>query len=93
MVKGDGEPFLIVSEAPGARYEGPLRREVAYELGQHHVFAYVFAGFPDHPGVLRFVPGNALLTRFFIGLDRLICKVPGLAMLGFHVVVVARPRP
>ena len=59
---------------------------------RYGVFAYVFAGFPDHLGVLRFVPGNALLTRFFIRLDRLICKIPGLAMLGFHVVIVGRPR-
>jgi len=55
-------------------------------------FAYVFAGFPDHLGLLRFLPGSALLTRGLIRLDRLICKLPGLALLGFHVVVVARPR-
>jgi SAM-dependent methyltransferase len=59
---------------------------------RYGVLAYVFAGFPDHLGVLRFVPGNAWLTRLFIRLDRLICAVPGLAILGFHVVVVARPR-
>ena len=56
------------------------------------VFAYVFAGFPDHLGILRFIPGSALITRFFIGLDRVLCAVPGLSLLGFHVLVVARPR-
>ena len=56
------------------------------------VLAYVFAGFPDHLGALRFVPGSALLTRLFIGLDRVLCALPGLSLLGFHVLVVARPR-
>ena len=60
---------------------------------RYGVLAYVFAGFPDHLGVLRFIPGNAWLTRLFIRLDRLICAIPGLAILGFHVVIVARPRP
>ena len=59
---------------------------------RYGVLAYVFAGFPDHLGVLRFVPGNALLTRLFIRLDRWICAVPGLSLLGFHVVVVGKPR-
>jgi hypothetical protein len=55
------------------------------------VLAYTFAGFPDHLGILRFIPGNALLTRLFIGLDRVICAIPGLSLLGFHIVVVAEP--
>jgi SAM-dependent methyltransferase len=59
---------------------------------RYGVLAYVFAGFPDHLGILRYIPGNALLTRFFIGLDRVICAIPGLSILGFHVVVVGRPK-
>jgi ubiquinone/menaquinone biosynthesis C-methylase UbiE len=59
---------------------------------KYGVLAYVFAGFPDHLGILRFVPGNALLTRFFIRLDRLLCALPGLSLMGFHIVVVGRPR-
>ncbi len=59
---------------------------------RYGVFAYVFAGFPDHVGILRHIPGNAALTRLFIGLDRLICKIPGLSLMGFHIVIVARPR-
>jgi len=59
---------------------------------RYGVLAYVFAGFPDHLGVLRFVPGNALLTRLFIRLDRVLCAIPGLSILGFHIVVVGRPR-
>lgn len=56
------------------------------------VLAYVFAGFPDHLGILRFIPGSDLITRAFIGLDRALCAIPGLSLLGFHIVVVARPR-
>jgi hypothetical protein len=61
-------------------------------VDRYGVLAYVFAGFPDHLGVLRFIPGNAWITRGFLRLDRLICRIPGLALLGFHVIVVARPR-
>jgi SAM-dependent methyltransferase len=57
---------------------------------KYGVFAYVFAGFPDHLGVLRYVPGSALLTRVMLRLDRVLCAVPGLSLLGFHVVVVGR---
>jgi hypothetical protein len=73
-----------------------LCRRAGFEMHtvkKYGVFAYVFAGFPDHLGVLRFVPGNAWITRFFIRLDRLLCAVPGLSLLGFHIVVVGRPRP
>jgi SAM-dependent methyltransferase len=62
------------------------------KVKKYGVLAYTFAGFPDHLGVLRHVPGNALLTRAFIALDRVICAIPGLSLLGFHVVVVAEPR-
>jgi len=59
---------------------------------KYGVLAYVFAGFPDHLGLLRFVPFNAWITRAFLVLDRWICALPGLSLLGFHVVVVGSPR-
>ena len=59
---------------------------------RYGVFAYVFAGFPDHIGILRWIPGNAWITRAMIGLDRVLCAIPGLSLLGFHIVVVGRPR-
>lgn len=62
------------------------------KVKRYGVFAYVFAGFPDHLGILRFLPGNYWITKMFLGLDRVICAIPGLSLLGFHVIVVARPK-
>lgn len=59
---------------------------------KYGVFAYVFAGFPDHLGLLKHVPGNAWITRAFIRLDRVLCAIPGVSLLGFHIVIVAEPR-
>ncbi|MFT4538491.1 MAG: ubiquinone/menaquinone biosynthesis C-methylase UbiE [Planctomycetota bacterium] len=58
---------------------------------KYGVFAYVFAGFPDHIGILRYIPGSALITKMMIGLDRIICALPLLRILGFHVIVIAEP--
>ena len=72
-----------------------LCEEAGFEVTRvkkYGVLAYTFAGFPDHLGVLRFIPGNALLTRLFIRLDRVLCALPGMSLLGFHVVVVGKPR-
>lgn len=59
---------------------------------KYGVLAYVFAGFPDHLGILKHVPGNAWITRAFIRVDRVLCAIPVLSLLGFHVVIVARQR-
>lgn len=64
--------------------------EVVY-AGHYGVFSYMFAGFPDHLGVLRYVPGNAAIVRFFIKLDRVLCRLPLLKWLAFQVVVSGRP--
>ena len=60
---------------------------------KYGVFAYVFAGFPDHIGLLRFIPGSAWITRAMIVADRWICRTPLLRLLGFHVIVIAEPEP
>lgn len=72
-----------------------LQEQAGFEVTKvkkYGILAYTFAGFPDHLGILRFIPGNALITKLFIGLDRLICATPGLSIFGFHIVTVARPR-
>jgi hypothetical protein len=56
------------------------------------VFAYALAGFPDHLPLLRWIPGNAALTRMMIRIDRVMCATPGLALFGFHIIVVGRPK-
>jgi hypothetical protein len=62
------------------------------KVRKYGVFAYVFAGFPDHIGILKYIPGNVWITRLFLGLDRLLCATPGLSLLGFHILIVARSR-
>ncbi len=60
---------------------------------KYGVFAYVFAGFPDHLGLLKHIPGNAWITRALIRIDRVLCAIPVVSLLGFHVVIVGRsPR-
>jgi SAM-dependent methyltransferase len=59
--------------------------------GRYGVFAYVFAGFPDHLGVLKWIPGNAAIVRRMIALDRWICSRRFLRILAFQVLAVGRP--
>ncbi|MFN0207636.1 MAG: class I SAM-dependent methyltransferase [Planctomycetota bacterium] len=56
------------------------------------VFAYTFAGFPDHLGFMKYIPGNAFLTKMMIQFDRFLCSLPLLRAFGFHVICTAR-RP
>jgi len=60
---------------------------------KYGALAYVLAGFPDHFGLLRWIPGSTAITRLLIRLDRVLCATPVLSLVGFHVVVVARPGP
>ncbi len=62
------------------------------KVKKYGFLAYTFAGFPDHLGFLRFIPGNAWITRGLIAMDRVICAIPGLNLLGFHIVTVGKPK-
>mgnify|MGYP000731180396 CR=1 FL=1 len=88
-----GIPYEIIPGIPSAIAAAAAAGFEVTCVKRYGCLAYVFAGFPDHLGILRFIPGNTLLTRLFIRLDRMICAIPGLSLLGFHVVVVARPKP
>ncbi len=71
-----------------------LYRRAGFEVtyaGRYGVFAYLFAGFPDHFGVLRFVPGNAAIVRGLLKFDRWICATRFLRILSFQVVVAGKP--
>jgi SAM-dependent methyltransferase len=59
---------------------------------RYGVFAYAFGGFPDHLGVLKYVPGNVHVLRAMLAVDRVICRLPLLRLLGFQLTVAARPR-
>jgi SAM-dependent methyltransferase len=72
-----------------------LMEKAGFELthaGRYGVLAYVFAGFPDHLGLLRWIPGNAWIVRRMIALDRRICATRVLRILSFQVVVAGKPR-
>ncbi|MBL4769900.1 MAG: class I SAM-dependent methyltransferase [Planctomycetes bacterium] len=59
---------------------------------KYGVLAYVFAGFPDHLSILRYIPGNYWITRAFLAIDRALCATPLLSLLGFHIVTVSHPK-
>lgn len=82
--------------------EGFRRRRLLELYGQggfevvrvkkYGVLAYALCGFPDHLGVLKYVPGSTLLAHLFIRLDRVLCALPLASLLAFQLVVVGRPR-
>jgi HAD superfamily hydrolase (TIGR01509 family) len=43
------EPLLLLTEAPGAKFEGPLTVDVARALGAHFVFALLFSNADIRP--------------------------------------------
>ncbi|MDL2718314.1 MAG: HAD family hydrolase [Acidobacteriota bacterium] len=49
------EPLLLLTEAPGVKYEGPLTEDVARALGGHYAFAFLFSN-----GDIR--PRNAFVS-------------------------------
>ncbi len=61
-------------------------------IERYGVLSYMFGGFPDHLGVLKYVPKNAAIIRGMIKLDRWICRVPGLRLLAFQLLVVVTPK-
>lgn len=72
-----------------------LMRRAGFEMtyaGRYGVLAYVFAGFPDHLGLLKWIPGNAAIVRRMIAIDRWICSKRFLRILSFQVVVAGKPR-
>ena len=63
-------------------------KDMADKLGNQGATAmYIAIGkIIDHLGILRWIPGNAWITRAMIRIDRVLCALPGLSLLGFHVV-------
>jgi HAD superfamily hydrolase (TIGR01509 family) len=59
------EPLLLLTEAPGGKYEGPLTEDVARALGGHFVFALLFSNADIRPRN-SFVSGS---TVTFVDLE------------------------
>src|SRR6185436_10641792 len=48
-------------------------KDAGFEVARSRKFgvlAYTFAGFPDHLGFLKYVPGNVAITKLMIAIDR-----------------------
>lgn len=43
------EPFLVMSEAPGRKFDGETDVNLAHEIGRHHVFAFLFSNADMRP--------------------------------------------
>jgi SAM-dependent methyltransferase len=72
-----------------------LMERAGFELvyaGRYGFLGYVFAGFPDHIGILRWIPGNAWIVRRMLAIDRWICSTRFLRILSFQVVVSGKPK-
>jgi len=73
-----------------------LMERAGFEIthaGRYGVLAYLFAGFPDHIGLLRWIPGSAWIVRQMIRFDRWVCATRFLRIVSFQVVVAGRPKP
>lgn len=62
------------------------------KVKKYGVLAYALCGFPDHIGIMRWVPASTWFTKLFIRIDRVLCAIPGLSMLAFQLIVVGAPR-
>ena len=71
----------------------PMLKRCGFTLETSRGFgflAYTFAGFPDKIGLLGYLPGNRLLTRLLIAIDRFLEGLPGIRSLALHWQVRAR---
>lgn len=49
--------------------------------------AYVFLGFPDHLNVMKFLPGNKVIAKGLVAIDRLLSRIPVVKDASLHVLV------
>lgn len=61
------------------------------ECRRYGGLAYVFGGFPDHLGLLKYVPGNVSVLKAMIRFDRWMVRVPLLRVLAFQLSIACRP--
>jgi HAD superfamily hydrolase (TIGR01509 family) len=48
-IHDDGEPLLVMSAANGSKYEDEMSEDIAWEIGRHFAFAYVFSNADIRP--------------------------------------------
>lgn len=49
--------------------------------------AYMFLGFPDHLNIMKYIPGNKVIAKGLIAIDRLLSRIPVVKDTSFHVLV------
>lgn len=54
--------------------------------------AYIFAGFPDHFSFLAKIPGNKIITSFFIFIDKILSHIPFINRQSLHIIMVANKK-
>jgi SAM-dependent methyltransferase len=50
--------------------------------------SYVFAGFPDIIGIMKYMPFNKLLTHILILIDRLLSRIPVIKSQSLHIIMI-----
>jgi ubiquinone/menaquinone biosynthesis C-methylase UbiE len=61
-------------------------------IKRYGFLGYIFSAFPDLVPMTKYIPGNVLMTKFFVAFDRMLCKLPLLSLLAFQIVVVGEKR-
>jgi len=67
-------------------------KKTGYQISHIEWFgflSYVFAGFPDHFSLLAKIPGNVILTKIFIAIDKILSRTPLLNRQSLHIIILA----
>ncbi len=61
-----------------------------YKLKRFGFFSYVFAGFPDHFALLSKIPGNVIIVKILILIDKILSILPILNHQSLHIIIYAK---
>jgi len=93
IIVKQSEDFSEIHRAFPSRYLVSLLNEAGFEVKSIERFGFIalpVCGMSDHSKIIRYLPGKALITRFLIGLDSLLSKVPLVRTQAWHVLIRAQ---